>query len=268
MSIASEIERIQNAKTSIKTAIENKGVEVGNGTIDTYASKINEISVGSSDSYYDTFWDAYQVKGERYNYNYAFQCIVAPKAENYKFYGHWNEISFQPKYDIKPTTATEMLVNFKHSSGEPMDLEQHLKDCGISIDMSNATSVQRAFSGHFSVIPEIVCSDNLASFDRVFYSCSDIETIRKITVGENTVFNNSFYNCTGLKNITFGGTIGKNISFSGSPLLTNESIQSIIEHLADLTGQTSQTLTLHADVKAKLTEEQIASITSKNWTLA
>jgi hypothetical protein len=50
MSIVSEIERIQNAKTSIKTAIENKGVEVGEGTIDTYASKIDEITTGGGDT--------------------------------------------------------------------------------------------------------------------------------------------------------------------------------------------------------------------------
>lgn len=43
MSIATEIERIQNAKTSIKNAIEEKGVEVGDGLIDTYADKISEI---------------------------------------------------------------------------------------------------------------------------------------------------------------------------------------------------------------------------------
>lgn len=47
MSIATEIERIQNAKSSIKTAIENKGVVVGDGALDTYASKIDEISSGS-----------------------------------------------------------------------------------------------------------------------------------------------------------------------------------------------------------------------------
>lgn len=50
MSIADEITRLQNAKTSIKMAIENKGVTVGNGTIDTYASKINEITVGGGSS--------------------------------------------------------------------------------------------------------------------------------------------------------------------------------------------------------------------------
>lgn len=44
MSIVSQISRLKNAKSSIKTAIENKGVTVGGGTIDTYASKIDEIN--------------------------------------------------------------------------------------------------------------------------------------------------------------------------------------------------------------------------------
>ena len=46
MSIATEIQRLQQAKADIKTAIENKGVTVGDGTIDTFASKISEITGG------------------------------------------------------------------------------------------------------------------------------------------------------------------------------------------------------------------------------
>lgn len=53
-----------------------------------------------------------------------------------------------------------------------------------------------------------------------------------------------------------------------SAYLSDESIQSIIDGLADLTGQTAQTITFHPDVKNKLTEEQIASVTSKNWNIA
>lgn len=48
MSIASEISRLQDAKLAIKTAIENKGVSVGNGAIDTYADKINNIVTGGA----------------------------------------------------------------------------------------------------------------------------------------------------------------------------------------------------------------------------
>lgn len=48
MSIANEIQRLQSAKANIKSAIEEKGVTVGDGTIDTYAEKIAEISGGGS----------------------------------------------------------------------------------------------------------------------------------------------------------------------------------------------------------------------------
>ena len=43
MSLNSEITRVKNAKAAIKAAIEGKGVPVGSGTIDTYASKINQL---------------------------------------------------------------------------------------------------------------------------------------------------------------------------------------------------------------------------------
>lgn len=46
MSITSEITRLQNAKANIKVSIEAKGVTVGEGTIDTYSSKIDAIQKG------------------------------------------------------------------------------------------------------------------------------------------------------------------------------------------------------------------------------
>lgn len=42
-----QIERIENAKADIKAAIEAKGVTVGDGSLDTYAGKIEQISGGS-----------------------------------------------------------------------------------------------------------------------------------------------------------------------------------------------------------------------------
>lgn len=61
-------------------------------------------------------------------------------------------------------------------------------------------------------------------------------------------------------------TISVSLEFEFLKNLTDESIQSIIEGLAVV--ETAQRIKLHNDVKAKLTEEQIAQITSKNWTLA
>ena len=66
------------------------------------------------------------------------------------------------------------------------------------------------------------------------------------------------------------GTINlaTNMWLNQADKLSDASIQSIIDGLADLTGSTAQTLTLHADVKSKLTDGQITTITGKNWTLA
>ena len=58
-------------------------------------------------------------------------------------------------------------------------------------------------------------------------------------------------------------TIKVSIGLQGSAKLSNATIQSIIDGLAEVA--TAQTLTLHADVGAKLTEEQRDAITDKNW---
>ena len=46
MSIYSEITRVKNAKAAIKAAIAEKGVDAGNGKLDTYAEKIGQIHTG------------------------------------------------------------------------------------------------------------------------------------------------------------------------------------------------------------------------------
>lgn len=61
-------------------------------------------------------------------------------------------------------------------------------------------------------------------------------------------------------------TIYFNFAATYMPNLSAESIQSIIDGLA--TVETAQTLTLHKDVKAKLTQAQLDTITNKNWNLA
>jgi hypothetical protein len=49
--------------------------------------------------------------------------------------------------------------------------------------------------------------------------------------------------------------------------LNRASLRAVINGLADLTGQTAQTLTLGATLMAKLTEEDIAIAVSKNWSI-
>ena len=79
---------------------------------------------------------------------------------------------------------------------------------------------------------------------------------------------NAFASCGALQEVRFvPNSIKVSIKFNNSSLLSTDTIQSIIDGLADLTGSTAQTLTLRANVGAKLTDEQKATITAKNWEL-
>ena len=78
----------------------------------------------------------------------------------------------------------------------------------------------------------------------------------------------AFSGCTGLKRITFvPGCIKASIGFANSHLLSQDSVESILQGLADLGGAQARTLTFHKNVGEKLTDEQKAAITAKNWIL-
>ena len=115
---------------------------------------------------------------------------------------------------------------------------------------------------------QLVCGTN--AVQGTFSTCSNLIEIKGvIDFSKVASLLNVFTVCAKLKEVTFlKNNLYKDIQFAQSPLLSDRSIQSIIDGLADLTGGTAQTITLHADVKAKLTESQISQITSKNWTLS
>lgn len=90
--------------------------------------------------------------------------------------------------------------------------------------------------------------------------------------------NNSLISIVGGRNIddVIANNIGvmngvKQLSpstFEDTQGLDRASLRALINGLADLTGQTTQTLTLGETLIAKLTEEDIAIATTKNWTIA
>lgn len=77
---------------------------------------------------------------------------------------------------------------------------------------------------------------------------------------------NTFNGCTSLIEVRFTPeSIKQNLSFTQSSQLSDESIQSILDGLANVTE--TRELTLHSEVYAKLTEEQKQSATDKGWTI-
>lgn len=77
-----------------------------------------------------------------------------------------------------------------------------------------------------------------------------------------------FVGLNALREVRFApNSLRGNMWFGNSQYLSNDSAQSVIDGLMDLTGAATKTLTFHKDVGAKLTPEQKAVITAKNWTL-
>ena len=231
--------------TDIADAIREK-----NGTEDTYkpsqmADAVKGIQSGG-DSYYDEFWDEFQQNGALTDYSYSFNSVG------------WTDNSLKPKYTIKPIKATNMFSN----------------GCKITVvndekfDFSECIQATDLFYLNSKIREVNINITNITNFNGAFYYCGHLKDVTLRNINSECSFLNAFYICSSLVNFNMTGTIGKSISFVNSALLSDASIQSIIDGLADLTGSTAQTLTFHADVKAKLTESQISQITSKNWTLA
>ena len=121
----------------------------------------------------------------------------------------------------------------------------------------------------------------VTNMNLMFYSCSNLTTLDVSNFNTSAVTNMSsmFDGCSNLSTIigthtleeVQAGTIKAlrglkvGISFSDSPNLERASILALFYGLADLTGKTAQTVTLHATAKARLTAEDIKIATDKNW---
>lgn len=105
-----------------------------------------------------------------------------------------------------------------------------------------------------------------SSINYCFLSSDNLKTILgALDVNECTKFLLSF-GTNSLEDIEFvPNTIKVSIPFNYCSKLTAKSIQSIIDGLADLTGQTAQTVSWHSTVLAKLTPEQYSQMINKNW---
>lgn len=232
-------------------------------TAGKYCDRNIEVDVKTPDRYeegkkaeYDAFWDAVQQNGKRTSYNYGFAGAS------------WNDQTFKPKYDIKPSWAT---IDLFHAS-EITDLEAILKECGVVLDISDNYNVGSVFdSGKFTVIPEIVFRHSIGTTYRTFGGCTDLHTIRKLTFPEGITANfnaDAFAGCTKLKNVEFAGVIAFNINMQDCPL-SKESMTSLINTLSGTASGKTVTLNKTAKETAFTADEWASLIATKsNWTFS
>ena len=234
-----------------------------------FADKINKVKIygwneGMSEGYnhgleegkqaeYDRFWNLYQPNGNE------------PTGYSGAFSGNrWTMDTFTPKYDIVPSGAQNMFWNSAIT-----DLVAACERQGIKLDFSQNSSTQwgNAFSYARSTRLGKISAEG-AQFSATF-SNAHAHTIEKLIVSETTSYGSAFVNCSKLQNITFEGVIGKSgLNLSYSPLLTHDSLMSVINCLKDYSSTSGYTVTLGATNLDKLTDSEKAIATQKGWTLA
>lgn len=277
MSIATEIERLNSAKASIKASIENKGVEVGDGTLDTYASKIDEIQVGGDD-FEITDCSYLFYTGARIDLIDLFlpKCKNMTKAESM-----FSSATYNNTLDLRGlnlSKCTNISSMFNNARIKKVDF--------TGVDFSNITSIGQMFQNAQieEIVTDIINSSKCNNMGYMFYNANKLITCPQLDCSFVSNFGSQvFYGCTSLVN--FGGLkeIGKNyvagrvqnyssyvVSFSDSPNLSHESLMNIINNLYDIAskGCNKQSLVLGATNLAKLTEEEIAIATNKGWNVS
>ena len=135
-------------------------------------------------------------------------------------------------------------------------------------------------------IPNSVISIGSTSFAR----CYSLQSV-SIPNGVTTIGSYAFENCFALKNLSIPNSVisigdrilnnstnvefvtiendfnANNLNLSSSILYSHETILSWFNALADRTGETAYTLTIGSTNIAKMTAEEIAIATNKNWNL-
>lgn len=215
-------------------------------------------SGGGADSYYDTFWDAYQENGNRVNYHGAFAGTG------------WTAKTFKPKHTIRPTAAIQMFWNFNKGNNKeyyPLldftpfndlldfsavkDFSSFMDNARISnvfVDLSSATNVTRAFA-----------SENGGTIDYL--------TLR--VTSSLTSYSSTFSAQRNMRHVYFteDSVIAGSLSFGACPSLAKDSITSIFNALSASTSGNKLTLVKIAVEKAFETSNGANDgTTSAEWT--
>ena len=143
----------------------------------------------------------------------------------------------------------------------------------VSIDLPDSiTTIGNNVFGYCDSLKSFRFPSSMTSLSyNIFYNCLSLETIEITNPNFTFTHYNGFYYCKALKRVIVPEGfckslyISSNSSSSHSQLLEVEGMVNMFNNLADLTGSTAQTITIGANNKAKLSAEQIAIATSKNW---
>ena len=226
------------------------------------AGKAEGIAEGKQ-AEYDAFWDAYQSNGERTSYENAFAG------------SGWNDITFNPKYNMSPTS---LYMTFRFS--QVRDLMGICERNKVSLDFTKVTVLQYSF--YYSTITRFPTIDasNAGTLIQSFAGCRQLVSVDKLILSEANKFSGTFDVLTSLVSMPIEGVIGQSgFDIHWSTKLNKASIVSIINALSTTTTGLTVTLSKTAVNTAFATAEGAANgstsaewlalvATRSNWTIA
>lgn len=134
---------------------------------------------------------------------------------------------------------------------------------------NNIINIRESAFNMCAALKEIVIPVSVVALGyAAFASCTSMTDI-SIPNAIKSIGDKAFSNCKSLLNVTLGNNFNcSNLDLSASTRYSVDTLVAMLTALADRTGQSAYTLTIGATNLAKLSDDQRAIATDKNWTLA
>ena len=243
---------LTDTKAAIKQAIIAKGVSVPDSdTFRSYASKIEAIQAGGSTTFPNGIKFGYS------NFTEAPMFDTSEMTDMSNMFNNCTSLTTVPLFNTSNANNMNSMFNFC-SKLTTVPQFNTSKVSGMGFMFSYCSSLTN--------VP-LFDTANVKNIGGMFNNCTSLTTVPLFNTSKADSMLNMFSNCKQLT--TLGGFTGLklNLDLGYSSKLTVESVMNVITNAADMTSS-PRTLTLHANVYAKLNEEQIATATAKGWNIA
>ena len=252
MSVATEIERIQTAKETLKTKLNAKN--------DSEHQITNELI-----SDYGTFVDS--ITGLDINEYFK------PTIQGGYDYG-WRDsfIKFRSPLIVEGTNGYNMFYDYAFDTTPELIGAEKL-----------TSAMQMFYSSNYLKYVQGFDTSNVTSMYSMFQYCQSLVTVPKLNASKVVVIANIFGNCSNLTNLGGLENLGQaydttksanyssyTLDLSGSNKLTHDSLMNVINNLYDIKskGCNPQSLVLGSTNLAKLSSEEVAIATEKGWNVS
>lgn len=288
--ITDKLNKLAETKSAIKTAIVNKGVAVSDSdTFASYASKIDAISGGGGGfvipngvklGYSRVIPDNIDTSNVTdmsdmfaYSELYTIPLIDTSNVTNMSYmFEYCNNLTTIPLLNTSKVTNMRNMFTYSGLHNIPL------------IDTSKVTNMRSMFQTCFNLdnIP-LIDTSNVINMESMFYNCRRLTTIPQLDVSKVTTMAGMFTDCENLaylKLINLGASQQFTaISLSNCTLLGDDTkvagarqalIDTFITYSYDraTAGYSACKIYLSTNTKALLTQDEIAQITAKGYTLA